>query len=592
MCGIIGQVNREAPIVEETFLAMRDTLIHRGPDDAGNWLSSNHKTALGHRRLSFLDLGPDGRQPMPNEDQSLWLTFNGEIYNFLELRSELQSKGHVFQSQTDSEVILHGYEEWGTGLLSRIKGMFAFGLWDDKQQQLFLARDRFGIKPLYWYQDAQRFIFASEIKGIVACPEVPRKLDKSAVWDYFSYRYVPSPKAIWQNMHKLPPAHFLVMKSDQQPKVERYWELQYGQQQEDPEELVAEMAQLLENSVSQHIRSDVPIGSFLSGGYDSSAMVYLLHRLKNPTSTFAIGFEGWDESEHRYAEMVAEKFGTDHDTQILKQGGLDLVEQLMHHYDEPIADISIIPTWQVSALARQKVKAVLSGEGADELFAGYTWQQAYPGRHATLSPFRKWRDRKGWSSSPFAVEHYAEAMSMGNFGSRELFQLFKKPYRPPISHDAHWWYREICPQGLSPLKTMQAMDIRGFMGELVLTKVDRASMAHSLEVRVPFLDHELFERFMRVDENLWYKQDQTKYPLFRMLNDHLPKAVMQRPKQGFVGPNRYYQNVEFYRKVIENGRLMGEDILNPGYVKGLVKQGDYWRLWKITVFEYWYAKWA
>lgn len=590
MCGIIGQINLTQPINEAEFLAMRDTLIHRGPDDAGHWTNASHTVALGHRRLAFLDLGPEGRQPLSSPDGRFHLTFNGEIYNYLELRAELEATGHQFRTQTDTEVILNGYAAWGTKVLTRLKGMFAFGLWDAARNRLFLARDRFGIKPLYWYAGPESFIFASELKGILAHPPLPQKLNTAAMWDFFTYRYIPSPRTIWKNIQKLPPAHYLLFTPGQEPHLEEYWRLTPGTKSADREVLIGEIDRLLEQSVAEHIRSDVPIGSFLSGGYDSSALVYYLHRLKYPTATFSIGFTGWDESEHQYADIVAQQFATDHHHELLHAGHLELVKELVHFYDEPIADISIIPTYRVSGLARTRVKAVLSGEGADELFAGYTWQQAFPDQFARQSSLRRWREKRGWET-PFGREFYAEAMAMGRFRTRELFSLFAPAHRPPVLHDADWFYQQHHRPELNPLRQMQYLDVKTFMGELVLTKVDRASMAHSLEVRVPFLDHELFEYLFSIDEQVWYAQNQTKYPLYRVLQKHLPEKILRRRKQGFVGPDRYYQDIGRYNALVTDGALVEAGILNRRYLKKLVADRDHWRLWKVMVFELWYRKW-
>ncbi len=309
MCGIIGQWNFDVPVDPAKFVRMRDTLIHRGPDDAGVFFDSRAHVALGHRRLSFLDLSAAGRQPMCSEDESLWLTFNGEIYNFRELRSTLESLGHGFRSQTDSEVILNGYRQWGLGVLDRLKGMFAFGLYDRNAGEMILVRDRFGIKPLYYYEDPRRLLFASEIKAILASGLVRRELDKTSVWDYFAYRYVPSPKTIWQGISKVPPAHYLRWRSDGSSELHEYWRIPLeGNRRVAEEEVVARVDDLLLASVRQHVRSDVPVGSFLSGGYDSSALVYYLSRLDYPRRTFAIGFENWDDSEHQHADVVAKKF--------------------------------------------------------------------------------------------------------------------------------------------------------------------------------------------------------------------------------------------------------------------------------------------
>lgn len=593
MCGIVGMLGFKAPVDVQEFKEMRDSLSHRGPDDAGLWINKEQNIALGHRRLSFLDLSESGRQPMSNEDETLWLTFNGEIYNYLELRKILQAKGHSFKSGTDSEVIIHGYEEWGAGVLQKLKGMFAFGLYDSNKRELMLARDRFGIKPLYYYHGVEGMAFASELKALLKCKRIPREVDHSSLWDFFAYRYVPSPKSIWKYIYKVPPAHYLMLYRNRDAEVKSYWDLDMKAKKGLSEkQAIEEIDQLLLNSVEQHIRSDVEVGSFLSGGYDSSAMVYYLHRLKYPTQTFAIGFEGWERSEHLFAEMVAQKFQTQHHNRIVERGSLDLVEQLVYHYDEPIADISIIPTYLISQEAAGTVKTVLSGEGADEMFGGYTWQSSWMEKWGALGSWDRFKEKQGWSAYPLAVEHYGEAMSMGRFQNTKLRKLFNPDLAPRKDMDSDWWYRSLYNRKMSPLKSIQYMDVKAFMGELVLTKVDRASMAHGLEVRVPFLDHELYERFFQLQESQYFKAGKTKHLLQEIIAPHMPPEILKRKKQGFVGPDSYYQETDFYAEIIRNGKLLKEGILQKDYVESLIEKEDHWRLWKIMVMTYWWEMWV
>lgn len=592
MCGIVGWVNYKERIDENLFTQMRDTLIHRGPDDAANYYSEKSNTILGHRRLSFLDLSASGQQPMCNEDGTLWITLNGEIYNFTELRKELLSLGHNFKSTSDTEVLIHGYEQWGIdGMLQRIKGMFAFGLLDEKQQKLYLVRDRFGIKPLYYFKTNEHLIFASELKAILKSGVHQKGVDFSSFADYFVYRYIPSPKTIWKDTYKLPPAHYLELNiKTKEFKTIEYWKLESKEQNGNSKVLAEEIGELLAQSVNIHSRSDVEIGSFLSGGYDSSAIVYYLAQLKQNLKTFSIGFENWDNSEHQFAEIVSKKFSTQHFSEIVGSESLDVLSKLNTVYDEPIADISIIPTYIVSGLAASKVKAVMSGEGADELFGGYQWQKQYYTQWHPQSLAGKIKTLlKNRASS--AVSEYAEFMAMGRFDGHELHSAFNPDLHSSINNDSDWFYGKHYNPNLSPLKSIQKMDIKCFMGELVLTKIDRASMAHSLEVRVPFLDHELFEKVFAFNEETHFKPEVTKYLLYENIKNQLPDKILKRGKQGFVGPDSYYMNIDWYKSILLEGQILGNKIVERKYVDSLISNKDHWRLWKLVVMENWWQNW-
>jgi len=591
MCGITGWINKSG-IDEHVFIQMRDSLIHRGPDDAGTYINEAKNIALGHRRLSFLDLSDLGKQPMCNEFGDIWIVLNGEIYNYLELKIELQKAGHIFKSTSDTEVLIHGYEEWGIdNLLKRIKGMFAFALLDEKKKLQFLVRDRFGIKPLYYFSDNHNFIFASELKAIVKSGVVKKAVNFSAFADFFVYRYIPSPKTIWKDVFKIPPANYLKLNiADGSYELNEYWKLIFDDALINPKVLADEVNHLLHQSIIEHSRSDVEIGSFLSGGYDSSAIVYYLSKIRPHLKTFSIGFENWDNSEEIFAKIVADKFGAHHTSLIAGSESLDAIRRLNTVYDEPIADISIIPTYLVSQLAAKNVKAVMSGEGADELFGGYQWQKEY---------FAKWHPDKFskkikkifCNRSSNAVNEYAHYMSMGRFNNDNLPSLINSDFHKHTESDSDWFYRKNYRPELSPLKSFQFMDIKCFMGELVLTKVDRASMAHSLEVRVPFLDHEIYERVFKFNEIVYFKPTVTKFLLYEGIKEKLPQTILHRKKQGFVGPDSYYMNMEWYRKIITEGTLLKNGIINKGYVDALLEAKDHWRLWKIAVMENWWGKW-
>jgi asparagine synthase (glutamine-hydrolysing) len=584
MCGITGWITARTPIERPVLERMRDSLAHRGPDDADLWISENGTAGLGHRRLTFLDLGQTGRQPMANEDGTLWLVFNGEIYNYLELRAELSGLGHIFRSQSDSEVLLHGYETWGKALLGRLKGMFAFALWDEKRRRLFLARDRFGIKPLYWARFGEHFLFGSELKALMANPNAHKQIDRGAVLDYLTYRYVPSPGTIWENVQKLPPAHCLTFDAEAgKIYVEKYWSIPDRAVSMPEKEAIEKVDALIERSVAEHLRADVPIGAFLSGGYDSSALVAYQVRLGQRPATFSIGFRDWDESEHRYARQVADHLGVPNAHVLVGDEQLPLLEQLMHFYDEPLGDISILPTYLVSQLAATERKAVLSGEGADELFGGYTWQKSI----AETPLWRYWTlfDRRDW-----LTRRYAEAMAMGRF-DRETFARLLGPDWAAARPDPDRFYRENARPDLPPLKAFQHLDTRAFMGELVLTKIDRASMAHSLETRVPFLDHELFESVMALRQSSFFRKDRTKFLLYENLKGRLPQTILDRKKQGFVGPDRYYMRFDWYARVLRDGALVEAGLLLPQGLESLLEEKDHWRLWKFAVLEWWWRNW-
>lgn len=587
MCGIAGIIDFKKGVADYEIRNMTDAIRHRGPDDEGFYFNEEKNIGLGHRRLSFLDLSEKGRQPLSNEDGTLWITFNGEIYNFIELKKELQHLGHQFQSNTDSEVLIHAYEQWQESMLQKLAGMWAFAIWDEKNQTLFAARDRFGIKPFYYGEQNGRFVFASEIKAIASLKDYKRTLNKTAFADYFNYRYIPAPNTIWNEVQKLPAAHYLIWKNGCY-RTSEYWKLGSDNKHENHQQLVEEIDELLYNSIKLHAVSDVPIGAFLSGGYDSSAIVYYLHRMSYPLQTFSIGFEEWNRSEHKFAEIVAAQFGSNHTSYIVDEANLETLKHLAWVYDEPIADISTLPTYMVSKVAAEKVKAVMSGEGSDEVFVGYNWQREF-------DPQSLWQQLKyqfQGHQNPFIVNYYAHSMAMGRFDYAEQQKLLHPDLHQHINPNSDWFYAQNFDKTLSPLKSIQQMDMKCFMGELVLTKVDRASMSNSLEVRVPFLDHRLFEKIFSLQEKKYHKPQQTKSLLYEQLKNVLPQEILQRKKQGFVGPDSYYMNIEWYRVQLKSSRLVEDNLINQSYLDSLLDKDYDWRLWKIMVMELWYREWC
>lgn len=589
MCGIVGYINPEGEVDEAQFNNMLNTLNHRGPDGWGTYFNEKKTVALGHRRLSFIDLSETGKQPMGNSTSDNYITFNGEIYNYKELREEL-SVNYTFKTETDTEVILAAYKIWGINFIHKLKGMFAFGLYDTTCNKLILVRDRFGIKPLYYFKDEHQLIFASEIKAIMASEIVPKEIDFSAFADYFVYRYIPSPKTIWKKIAKVPPATYLeIDTSNLSIKTTEYWSIKYADEKEKHEDLVKEIDKKLKQSVEEHTRADVPIGSFLSGGYDSSALVYYMKQLKQQPQTFSIGFSEWEKSEDQYAKIVAKHLDVENTSVIADESSLDLVDIMADVYDEPIADISIVPTYLVSKLARQKVKAVLSGEGADEIFAGYTWQHEFMNLQSSKNWFSKLFSKN--KTPDDTVFFYAQAMAMGWFDAEELKKMLNPALHQYIPKDVHWFYRSHFKNNLTPLKSIQYLDVKCFMGELVLTKIDRASMANSLEVRVPFLDHTIMEKVFSLDENTYFNKSQTKDLLYQNIKTNLPQQILERKKQGFVGPDAYYMNIDFYKKALKNSLLVQHNIINQEYIDNILKDTYNWKLWKILIMEKWYKRW-
>jgi asparagine synthase (glutamine-hydrolysing) len=595
MCGIVGAISGRGPLDEAEFTAMRDTLAHRGPEGAASaWFEDRH-VALGHRRLSFLDLSAAGGQPLCNATGSAWIVYNGEIYNHVELRRILEAEGHVFRTRTDTEVILHGYEQWGERVVDRLKGMFAFGILDLGRKRLFLARDRFGIKPLYYLHTPSHFIFASELKALIRSRDVARQPDPSAMADYLIYRYVPSPKTIWQGIRKLPPAHVLTFDYREfQAETREYWCLGFAEQGTDSRSLAEGTGRRLRESVACHARCDVEVGALLSGGYDSSAVVYWMTCAGYRPPTFSIGFEGWEQSEHVFAKLVADGLGLPSHHTVADDSALGLLDLMPDVFDEPIADISILPTWLVCRDAAKQVKAVMSGDGADELFGGYWWQKeafALDAKHST----RSWPDRLLRREPPSAtdwVEFYAEAMAMGRFDRAELEAAFHPGHHGDLPDDPEWFYRRHFDHRLSPLKCIQRLDIKCFMAELVLTKVDRASMSNSLEVRVPFLDHELYQEVLGMREECYFRSGVPKFLLHENIKGHLPHAILGRPKQGFVGPETFYKNLTPYHEILDDSALASAGIIRDAYIRELFSKADCWRLWKLAVLEKWYRRWV
>jgi len=554
MCGICGFT------WPDTFLGEKCTreIRHRGPDQSGVFAAEG--ITLGHRRLSIIDLSEQGRQPMTNEDGSLQLVFNGEIYNFVELRETLIKQGHRFSSQADSEVILHGYEEWGDDCLQHLRGMFALALWDRNQQRLLVARDRLGIKPLYYYHRAGRFAFASEIKGLLAIPEIPREVNRQALYDYLGYEFVPSPATMFAGIYKLPPGHLLEF-SQGRLDVRPYWDLTFTSNWTAPDEAVEALRDLLRDTVRLHLISDVPLGVFLSGGLDSSTLVALMRSLGvTPLRTFSIGYPDPSFSELPYAQMVAERFETDHQVLMIPEVTSEDLEAAVWHLDEPMTDLSALPLFLVCREARKHVTVCLSGEGGDEIFAGYDRFRASKFDHyyrrlpewlrekIIYRALERLPDQPQKKGAINVLKRFIEGSHLPLEGGHLRWQyfgspdwekfLFKEEFRQAVSMDPFGPIRahqDRCP-ATDRLNREIYLDLKFVMPDSVLMKVDKMSMAHALEIRVPFLDHRVVEFAAGLPSDWKLKGFETKAIFRKALKGLLPETIVGRGKQGYSLP--------------------------------------------------------
>lgn len=557
MCGISGIWNyKTGQAVEQDKLRLiTDLLAHRGPDGDGYYTS--RALGLGHRRLSIIDL-EGGRQPMSNEDGSVWIVFNGEIYNSPDLRRELLARGHTFRTNSDTETIVHLYEDLGEGCFERLQGMFALALWDERKQQLLLARDRIGIKPLFYGLGTQGIVFGSEIKCIRESGLVELEVDVKAIADLFTFFYIPGPKTIYRNVYSLDPGSYLRL--DRNGISQRkYWDLKEGQLSLSSEEEYAErLLEILRESVKSHLLSDVPVGAFLSGGVDSSSVVALMSGFATePVMTCTIGFEEEEYNEIPRARTVAQKFACSHHEQIVSTEPAKLLTQLVGFYDQPFPDHSSIPTYYVSQLARKHVKVVLSGDGGDETFAGYS---RYRRQHALermrrtvpaalLYPFRNWTGNRENGALP---ERLSRVLHQAAIGAREGYlhgitisdpALRNRIFTDDLKHQLAGYdpldsFRDLYNRapGLDFLSKITYLDLKTYLVDDVLTKVDRASMANSLEVRVPLLDHRVVEFAYSLPLHMKLRKGKGKYLLRKTMSSFLTQDFLDARKMGFRIP--------------------------------------------------------
>jgi asparagine synthase (glutamine-hydrolysing) len=628
MCGIAGVLYADSsrPVDHAVLKAMGDAIAHRGPDAFGFWEEPG--VGLAHRRLSIIDLS-GGDQPIGNEDGTIQVIFNGEIYNFQELTKELEAKGHRFKTRTDTEVIVHLYEEMGDRLVERLRGMFAFALWDRRAKKLLLARDRLGIKPLYYYRDGEKLLFGSELKAILAYPRISHAIDPSAVEEYLTFGVVPGVRSIFKRVAKLPPAHVLPVHAgawNQAPRC--YWrfvpEPDLRPTVEEWQEALH--AKLLE-TVKLHLIADVPVGVFLSGGIDSSVLAALCAEAsKEKLQSFSIGFQEEAFSELPFARQVAERYDTTHVEEIVTPEAVSLLDELIHFYDEPFADSSAIPTYLVSRIARRSVKVVISGDGGDEAFGGYaryahdlkeaSLRSRLPAwlRRAALGPLARIWPKADWLPRRLRAKTFLTNLSLEPAEAyANTLTICRQPLRRQLlaadvaatldgyEPERIVWAAHAWAPHEDPLAGMIAADVGMLLPDDFLVKVDRASMAHGLEVRPPLLDHELLELAGRIPSEYKVKGGETKWIFKQTFRDRLPEAILNRPKHGFEipidgwlrGPLR-----EVYENTVLSHNARVRDLIDPdrarrlfrSHLAGTGKHGQV--LWALLVLARWCEKYT
>jgi len=618
MCGICGifEFDEQREIPRELVHRMTQTIVHRGPDDEGIFVGRG--IGLGFRRLSIIDVA-GGHQPLSNEDGRVWVMLNGEIYNYLELHDDLIKRGHRFSTHSDTETIVHLYEEYGEECFARLRGMFAIALWDSREHKLLLARDRVGKKPLYYAADAKRILFGSELKCLLAAYSLPRDIDTQALSDYFSLGYVPAPKTIYRAAKKLLPGHYLVA-SPKGVRIERYWDISFNHVENRSEE---EWCEILRHQLCEVTRmrlmSEVPLGAFLSGGVDSSAVVAMMAKImRRPVTTCSIGFEEQEYDESAFARKVSEQFNTDHHEQIVRPNALDVLNKLVWHYDEPFADSSAIPTYYVSQVARRYVTVALGGDGGDENFAGY--RRYYfdrmenqmrgfipaPIRTAVFGPLGRLYPALAWAPrflrGKATFQSLARSPLEGYFNSISIFRpgeksnLFTKDFRQSLKgYDAIEVLQQYYDRADTPdlLSRIQYVDMKTYLTDDILAKVDRASMAVSLEVRAPLLDHKLMETVATIPSSLKLAGREGKYIFKKAMAPILKSEILDRRKQGFAVPLDRWFRQDLKDLTYEALFSTDDGILDRTFLKKIWDQhqkGTYDRsahLWSVLMFRKW-----
>ena len=636
MCGIVGVYSRRGEGLElEPVVEMRDCMTHRGPDDAGMWRREGRgDVVFGHRRLSIVDLSPLGRQPMENEDGTIWITFNGEIYNHTELRRDLEARGHRFRSRCDTEVLVHLYEEYGDEMVTHIIGMFAFAIWDERRQEIFVARDRLGIKPLYWIDEGGKFAFASEIKALLPLLS-HRDIDPTALAHYLTFVAVPPPRTLFAGVHKLAPGTTMRITRDGPQEPVLYWDPMRDRSDftGNSEEWEAELRARLERSIERRMMSDVPVGVFLSGGVDSSTNVALMSKLvDHPINTFSIGFEGTERyNEFEWARQIASKFGTNHHETTIGASDLwSFLPELVYHQDEPIADPVCVPLYFVAKLAKESgVTVVHVGEGADELLAGYpTYVEAH---QIATGHWRRFR------SLPRPARRLAAGVGGRLLAGRPGYEIHREALMRGAQANGHLWWggavafyeggfnrittpefrrqitgeqpRDVVAQiaddanrygARDDLDRLIYQDLRLRLPELLLMRVDKLTMANAIEARVPFLDHQMVELAMAMPASEKIRNGVGKHILKRAMSDVLPHDLLWRPKQGFGTPVSEWFRGELATQL--EARLASSSLNDLGFINkaavtdllNLHRSGRAERsfqLWNILNLSAWFDYW-
>lgn len=633
MCGIAGVASLNENHVREDILhRMARVLEHRGPDDEGFYLSKENnpasklKVGLGHKRLSVIDIDT-GHQPMTNADKSLWIVYNGEVYNFQEIREDLIKKKYRFYTRSDTEVILRLYEEKGIDCLNDLRGMFSFCIWDAKNEKLFLARDRVGQKPLFYYFKNGKFIFGSEIKAILEHDDVARRVDPDSLDDYLAYGYVPPPGTMFKDIRQLPPAHYLIF-DGRETKIKKYWQLKYDNKLSislaDSEERLYE---LLGEATKLRLISDVPLGVFLSGGVDSSCIVALMSKFSSgKVKTFSIGFKESDFNELRYAKAISERFGTEHKELIVQPKALEILPKIAWHYDQPFGDSSCIPTYYVSKMTREFVTVALNGDGGDESFAGY---HRYKGMKfaQSVSNLPAWLLRAFYrvvealgktfipESKSVNINHARRFFEplMKKMGYRDTYmawlnyftledkaELYSRRIQDMVrDRDAGMYLGNIIRESDAKdiVEKIMNADVMSYLPEDLLVKVDRATMANSLEARSPFLDHKVMEFAASLPLKYKLNGSQTKYVLKKAFAKEIPPSFLNRKKKGFGVPvGRWFSGElsDFVRDMLLSTRALKKDIFSRDYLTKLISEHDLGkrdhthRIWALLSFEMWH----
>jgi asparagine synthase (glutamine-hydrolysing) len=620
MCGICGVISfqPEFPVEKRILQKMNQSLHHRGPDDEGYYQDS--QASLAMRRLSIIDLHT-GQQPISNETGDIWVVYNGEIYNFKTVRATLEQCGHIFKTQTDTEIIVHAYEEYGDECIKHFNGMFGIALWDARKHRLFLARDRLGIKPLYYWAGQDKLVFGSELKAVIRHPDVPRQINLAAMDLFLALEYIPAPYTIYEGVFKLTPGHTLVLENNQL-KITQYWEVPYQPVSQSEAECAEILSGLIKEAVRIRLISDVPLGAFLSGGIDSSTVVgYMSQSMTEPVQTFSIGFEEDTYNELPYAAAVANHFGTTHHVELLNPDYASLAERLVCQHDEPFADTSIFPTYLVSKVASQKVKVVLSGDGGDELFAGYdtyraeqlnrvygrlpegirqrmlpklaAWLPPQPAKKGMINKIK--RMVEGGALDP-SLQHTRWMIFMSQSDKNSLFcSDLRATLNDDLTAKFLGGYFEKAGR-FNRLAQQQYVDIKTYLADDILTKVDRMSMAVSIEARVPLLDYRIVEFAMNLPADMKLSGSRTKSILRNAVKDLVPRLVLEKPKEGFSIPMKHWLCTSLKPMMLD--LLSKKSMQTHGYFDHQVvakwiqehldeRVNHSHRLWALMVFEMW-----